>query len=253
MLHLQTVARRALPIRQQRRKGGGRPGPMVARCQFPRPADRRQRYFEKYIWNQDAALLVARLFVDRQRDGPAIAAVWSAGSRVHDIYSVRETHERRGLANHRHVASMVRGVVVLGRHINSIIVDQDPIAGLIHGPRQFSRRIVRGRDLSSFRSERAPELLEDWLHQVAPRRRRELEIARCAVRRRRSNINRVKVFEFTRVKEQWSLKWSRAAALCAATTSHARRSNVNNTSRVSCVSFISSCTRLDCKTTASVL
>ena len=61
----------------------------------------------------------------------------------------------------------------------------DPIAGLIEGPRHFSRRAVGGRDLSSFRPQGAPELREDWLHQVARRRRRELEVAR-AMRRRRA-------------------------------------------------------------------
>ena len=64
------------------------------------------------------------------------------------------------------------------------LVNQHPIARLIEGPRQFSRRAVGARDLSSFRSERAPELLEGRLHQVARRRRREVEIARCAMRRR---------------------------------------------------------------------
>ena len=64
--------------------------------------------------------------------------------------------------------------------------------------------------------------------------------ARCAAAARnpRSNMSRVKVLDFTLWQEQWSLKWSRAAAPCAATTSHARRSIVNKSSRVLCVSCL---------------
>ena len=111
--------------------------------------------------------------------GSRVPHSWTTGPRVHDIDSIRETNERRGLANHRHVASMVCGVVVLRRHVDSVIVDQNPVTRLVEGPRQFSRRAVGGCDLSSFRAKRAPELLEDWLHAVAPRRRRELEVARA--------------------------------------------------------------------------
>ena len=51
-------------------------------------------------------------------------------------------------------------------------------------------------------------------------------LARCAdaARNPRSNMSRVNVLDFTLWQEQWSLNWSRAAALCATRTSHARRS-----------------------------
>ena len=76
------------------------------------------------VRNENADTARARAFVDRQRDGPAIAADGS-GSRVHDIYSVRETDEPRSRE------SSSRGSI-------GLLVENDA-GGIFYPPNRASR------------------------------------------------------------------------------------------------------------------